>query len=184
MAGAPPFQALTFRANGRASQIISDLHVCAAFDPKTPPSPLPTRVATKALWDTGASKSVISQGVVRDLGIPAAGATNVTHAGGSSVSPTYMVNFYLPNGVGILGILVTEFPGQITFGAIIGMDVITIGDFAITNVSGKTWMSFRTPSMAAIDYVAEHNKAMFAGTSRNAPCPCGSGQKFKHCHGK
>jgi preprotein translocase subunit SecA len=20
--------------------------------------------------------------------------------------------------------------------------------------------------------------------SRNAPCPCGSGKKFKHCHGK
>jgi len=23
----------------------------------------------------------------------------------------------------------------------------------------------------------------FAGVSRNAPCPCGSGKKFKHCHG-
>ena len=22
------------------------------------------------------------------------------------------------------------------------------------------------------------------GTPRNAPCPCGSGKKFKHCHGK
>jgi len=21
------------------------------------------------------------------------------------------------------------------------------------------------------------------GTSRNAPCPCGSGRKFKRCHG-
>ncbi len=21
------------------------------------------------------------------------------------------------------------------------------------------------------------------GLSRNAPCPCGSGQKYKHCHG-
>ena len=21
-------------------------------------------------------------------------------------------------------------------------------------------------------------------TGRNAPCPCGSGKKFKHCHGK
>jgi preprotein translocase subunit SecA len=24
----------------------------------------------------------------------------------------------------------------------------------------------------------------FAGSARNAPCPCGSGRKFKHCHGK
>ena len=22
-----------------------------------------------------------------------------------------------------------------------------------------------------------------ARTARNAPCPCGSGKKFKHCHG-
>jgi len=24
----------------------------------------------------------------------------------------------------------------------------------------------------------------FSGVSRNSPCPCGSGKKFKHCHGK
>jgi preprotein translocase subunit SecA len=26
--------------------------------------------------------------------------------------------------------------------------------------------------------------ASFAGTPRNAPCPCGSGKKYKHCHGR
>ena len=26
--------------------------------------------------------------------------------------------------------------------------------------------------------------AAWANTPRNAPCPCGSGQKYKHCHGK
>ncbi len=25
--------------------------------------------------------------------------------------------------------------------------------------------------------------ADLANLSRNAPCPCGSGKKFKHCHG-
>jgi preprotein translocase subunit SecA len=24
----------------------------------------------------------------------------------------------------------------------------------------------------------------WSATSRNAPCPCGSGKKYKHCHGK
>jgi preprotein translocase subunit SecA len=24
----------------------------------------------------------------------------------------------------------------------------------------------------------------WARTPRNAPCPCGSGKKYKHCHGK
>jgi preprotein translocase subunit SecA len=27
-------------------------------------------------------------------------------------------------------------------------------------------------------------RAPWAGTPRNATCPCGSGKKFKHCHGR
>jgi preprotein translocase subunit SecA len=33
------------------------------------------------------------------------------------------------------------------------------------------------PGLAPID------PRLLAGVSRNAPCPCGSGKKFKHCHG-
>ena len=35
----------------------------------------------------------------------------------------------------------------------------------------------------ASDMPAVHPSA-FAGISRNDPCPCGSGKKYKHCHGK
>ncbi len=28
------------------------------------------------------------------------------------------------------------------------------------------------------------DEALFAGVGRNEPCPCGSGKKFKHCHGQ
>jgi preprotein translocase subunit SecA len=27
------------------------------------------------------------------------------------------------------------------------------------------------------------NPETWSQTSRNAPCPCGSGKKYKHCHG-
>jgi len=37
-----------------------------------------------------------------------------------------------------------------------------------------------TPPAAATELTA----ADFEGVSRNSPCPCGSGDKFKHCHGK
>ena len=184
MAGDPGFQALTVKASGRASQLITDLTVSAAFDLAAPPNPQPATESTKALWDTGASKSVVSRAVVEALGLTPTGATNVSHAGGISVSPTHLVNFYLPNQVAIVGVLVTEFEGTGVFGAIVGMDVITFGDFSVTNMAGQTWMSFRTPSMASIDYVQDHSKEMFSGTGRNAPCPCGSGQKFKKCHGQ
>ena len=41
------------------------------------------------------------------------------------------------------------------------MDVITLGDFSITNKNGNTVMSFRTPSVVEHDYIPEannHNK--------------------------
>jgi preprotein translocase subunit SecA len=34
---------------------------------------------------------------------------------------------------------------------------------------------------AAID---PNDATTWAATPRNAPCPCGSGKKYKHCHGK
>ena len=41
----------------------------------------------------------------------------------------------------------------------------------------------QAPRPAMPDDIAE-NPERFAGVSRNAPCPCGSGRKFKHCHGQ
>lgn len=86
------------------------------------------------------------------------------------------------------GVTVTECAIETgDFGAIIGMDLIGLGDFAITNRSGKTWMSFRVPSIEAIDYVQEANHIKFSGVGRNDPCPCGKRtgngkpMKYKNC---
>lgn len=184
MANQPPFKAFTIKANGRVDRIITEITVLPAFDPKAPPDPVPVGVKTQALWDTGASTSVLSGDLVKSLGLQASGATKVNHAGGASTSPTYVVNFQLPHAVGVAGIIASEFQAAPnSFGAIVGMDVICHGDFAITNVSGQTWISFRSPSCATVDYVVEWNRMMFAGTPRNAPYPCGAGKKFKFCHG-
>ena len=71
------------------------------------------------------------------------------------------------------------------------MDIITLGDFALTNVNGNTTVSFRIPSVETIDYVKEYNqkknpKPYIAPKipGRNDPCHCGSGKKYKNCHGK
>lgn len=102
-----------------------------------------------------------------------------------------MVNFLLLNGVGVAGVQVTEFdspPGGI--GAIVGMDVIIRGDFSITNLNKKTWMSFKIPSTHQVDYVIDANRINNADVNRNDPCPCGKRDengkpvKFKKCCGK
>jgi preprotein translocase subunit SecA len=38
-------------------------------------------------------------------------------------------------------------------------------------------------SIRATGSVSSDDGAEFAGTARNAPCPCGSGRKYKRCHG-
>ena len=138
----------------------------------------------QALWDTGATGSLIGAAAAQKAGLIAVGSRNLTHAGGSGIHPVYMVNVTLPNGVAIVGVQAVEFNPPVAFEFIIGMNIITEGDFTLTNLGGKTCLSFRIPSCHEVDYVSEANKLTFAGVSRNDPCPCGSGRKFKICHGK
>jgi hypothetical protein len=178
------------RSTGIARQLISEVHVLPAFDPAKPPDPLPPSIKTTALWDTGATRSVLSSDLAQRLALPIVGTTKVSHAGGVGASPTYLVNFILPNKVVVAGVIVTEFPAfSGSFEAIIGMDIITQGDFSLTHMAGRSCMSFRIPSCEEIDYVAAANRINFAGVGRNDPCPCGKRRadggpvKFKHCHG-
>jgi hypothetical protein len=74
--------------------------------------------------------------------------------------------------------------------ALIGMDILGIGDFAVTHHKGTTTFSFCCPSRQEIDFVTELSKSKIAEPahsekiSRNSPCPCGSGNKYKKCHGR
>src|SRR5664279_114133 len=118
------FQAFTITFKGTADRIITNVHLSVAFDPANPPNPTPPMLPTTALWDTGATRSVISSAMVGALGLNPTGTTNVNHAGGASLSNTYVVNFGLPNQVAVAGVLVTEFAAIAGgFGAIVGMDI-------------------------------------------------------------
>ena len=190
-AALPPFQAFTILFKGKVDRIITTVHTMQAFDPTRPPTPPPPVFQANALWDSGASRSVISSRLVSTLGLQPVGATKVNHAGGEGTSKTYLVNFGLPNNVGIAGVLVTEFPAIAGgFDVIIGMDIISHGDFSLTNLGGRTCMSFRTPSCAVVDYVEEARRLSYSSVGRNDPCPCGKKRedgrsvKFKHCHGQ
>lgn len=181
----PDFHAFTQTYNGVAGQLRTTVGICEAFDPKAQPDQLPAVHETTALWDTGASKSVITPATVAALGLSPAGLTGIHTAGGHSERMTYMVNFILPNKVGVVGVQVSECDASNNdlFGALIGMDIIGMGDFSITNMNGLTVMSFRTPSVATIDYVAEAGARKSRRLSPGDPCWCGSGKKYRRCHG-
>ncbi|MBO5602641.1 MAG: SEC-C domain-containing protein [Prevotella sp.] len=151
--------------------------------------PHPQIIQFKAIWDTGATRTSISQRVVDALGLKTIGyGTNHT-AGGPITVTIHRINIMLPMGVGIPSLSVSCSKLD-DFDILIGMDVISRGDFSITNVGGKTTFSFRIPSLETINYVHKEqpkSKPYIANNNvprRNDPCPCGSGKKFKNCHGK
>lgn len=109
-----------------------------------------------AIWDTGATNCVITQTVVDTCGLVPTGRTRISGVDGVIETDTYLVNLILPNRVGVMGVRATK-GNMVGIDLLIGMDVINRGDFAVTNLNGKTKFSFRFPSKAHIDFVEESN---------------------------
>lgn len=115
------------------------------------------------LWDTGATNSAITEMQAKKLNLKPTGSKMVSGLGGTLIKNTYVIDVILPNNVLIPSLSVTELDSPKnekgesieTFGLLIGMDIISRGDFSITNFEGKTVMSFRMPSMTKHDYVRE-----------------------------
>lgn len=139
----------------------------------------------RAIWDTGATTSVITNKVVQELNLKPIGKTPVQGVTGRAISNRFLINFYLPNKVIIPYVSVTESQGLAgNFDILIGMDIINLGDFVVTNYDNKTKFSFRMPSIEEIDFVRNMQSIRHNKIGRNDPCPCGSGFKYKKCHGK
>lgn len=180
-------RSFTFRSDrGLVNTLKTPCGACKAFDPFVG-GQHPAIASFVGLWDTGASGTVISKNVVTKLDLKPIGKSKVFHADGESIVNVYAINLFLPNQVALQFVKVTE--GKLTgFDLLIGMDVITQGDFSVTNVGGKTTFSFRIPSMKEIDYTLEKapvasEETFTAKQQRNDLCACGSGKKYKHCHG-
>jgi predicted aspartyl protease len=153
----PKFQAFTLKANGRINQLKTQCGVSDAVLPTNPPTNVNVN-QYEAIWDTGATGTVITSKVAKDLGLKPTGLVTSNHAGGSSQVPTYLVNIYLPNGIRVQGVRVIEAVLSGNTEILIGMDIISHGDFALTNVNGEACFSFRIPSIKQIDYVEEDKK--------------------------
>ena len=113
-----------------------------------------------AVWDTGATRSMITKRVVEDLGLPAAGYSKVFHVGGVDDNvPGYYVNLALLTEVHFARVNVLQ--GKLLdTDVLIGMDIINRGDFAVSNRDAATTFSFRIPSVESFDFVAEDTQAV------------------------
>jgi len=185
----PSLRAFTTSGKGLLRVLRNKVEITAGFDPKkTPANKQPSFKTFTAIWDTGATNSVITEKVVDQCGLKPTGMTRIRHADGEVRAEVYHVNIGLPNKVAFPNVRVTKLrlAGS---DALIGMDIINYGDFAVTNTGGKTVFSFRIPSIQHIDFVKADiarnpAKRSTVKVERNDPCPCGSGKKFKNCCGQ
>ena len=163
--------------------LVSKVSIGTPFEVSCPPQSPDTK-EYNAIWDTGATGTVITKKVVADCGLRPISMTKVHTAAGINTVPVYLTSLYLPNKVCFPQLRVTE--GVIADDAevLIGMDVISKGDFAVTNTDGKTMFTFRIPSIESIDFAKKQPFRAPFKIGRNSPCPCGSGKKYKNCCGK
>lgn len=162
--------------------IKTEVKVAKGFDPDIDPHhPL---IDFTAIWDTGATCSVISQKVVDACGLKPIGMTRVQGVNSVSLSEVFLVNIRLLHGMGIPHVRVTK--GDLgDVDVLIGMDIIKHGDFAVYPKDGKTFFTFRFPAKGNLDFKGTIASApdVMPKIGRNAPCPCGSGKKYKRCCG-
>jgi hypothetical protein len=117
-----------------------------------------TAMNGEALWDTGASCTVINERLAANIGLIPIAKTAVktpsTPPGEEHLSNVYYINITLPNGATITNLRVCEGSSE-QWDVLVGMDIINLGDFAVSNFSGKTFFTFRIPSFADADFVRD-----------------------------
>ncbi len=148
----------TAKASGIMLELRSACFVSMAWDNQSD-EPEPAAHQFDGIWDTGATGSLISANVVERCDLKQTGVATIRTANGNEDTvPTYVINLRLPNQVVVMGIPVALG----SFGdadVLIGMDVITKGDFAVSNWDGKTSFSFRVPSRGETDFVKEEERS-------------------------
>ncbi|MCY4384135.1 MAG: retropepsin-like aspartic protease [Nitrospinae bacterium] len=149
----PSSFAFTTYYDERKNVLVNEVRVAAAYTP-TEDSPAPAFQEYEAIWDTGATRTVITRRVVEDCNLKAIGMSRVRGVNDVRSAEAYLINIRLLNDVefGNLRVIGNE---RLSGGAdvLIGMDIIGAGDFAVSNYQGRTTFTFRCPSQERIDFL-------------------------------
>ncbi len=150
-------QAFTLRHDGLSNVIVTPVTITNIYNN--------TSAVFNAVWDTGAMRTTISQKVVDTIGCIATDKAMMIGVGSKPKEVNiYDINLKLLNNVTIQKISVLSASEIGGCDVLIGMDIITLGDLAITNCDKKTVMTFSIPSHKTLDFVerAEQlNKPLF-----------------------
>lgn len=113
--------------------------------------------SVKALWDTGATHSAVSDRLAAGMALPTEDFARISTASGILRVPVYLIRLGLPNHFMFDEVEAVEFSysDEDDYDLIIGMDIMTQGDLSLTNFEGRTVFSFRIPSLNRVDFESE-----------------------------
>jgi len=107
---------------------------------------------THGIIDTGAIVSIISHNIVEKLGIQPQGYRLMDTASEQRIiTPVYSASIVLCERLEISNLTVGDGVLPNEEECLIGMDILSLGDLAITHFEGKTCISFRIPSQQSIE---------------------------------
>lgn len=133
-----PHLAFSIKYRGIAKELISESEIINPLNNQ--------RNKYKAIWDTGATNTVITPRILKELSLTIVDIATIV---GVNSEPEYaqvaLFNLLLPNSVSIRGVRgsVCTIGGDADI--LIGMDIIKFGDLAISNGDGQTLFSFAIP---------------------------------------
>lgn len=139
----------TQKSSELAEAIITECRICAPVDFSKGEMPDKIYTTQNAMWDTGATNTLISPKIIKALGLKPFGKSGLSSANGVIETDTYLIHVGIPSGSIVTNILALEDDNE-DYEVVIGMDIITQGDFAFSNKDGHSTFSFRIPSAEEI----------------------------------
>lgn len=139
----------TQKSKDAVDAIITECRICPPVNYSKGVAPDNVYTTRKALWDTGSTNTLISSKIVKYLHLSPFGRSDISGINGSFETDNYLVHIGIPTGDVITNVLAIEDDNE-DYEAVIGMDIISLGDFAFSNKDGHSTFSFRIPSSEEI----------------------------------
>jgi len=134
-------------------RLITEVEICDVVRPSQ-------KIKARALWDTGAMLSAVTPEVAQILNLIPFNRVKVNGINNISMANVVKVSIKLPNLAEVRNTNVTVCNLVKDVDLLIGMDIIQLGDFSISNGDGKTLFSFAMPPFK--DKVDLYEKAIAA----------------------
>lgn len=140
-----PLSVFTERYSTIQNKIINSVVI---MNPKTN-----IAIPAKAQWDTGATGTCVSKELANKLNLIPLGIQQIHTPSGIGIVKRYKTDIVLNNELIIQNIDVIDSEiGSQGIDILIGMNIIKLGDFGISNYNGQTHFSFRIPSYEHVNY--------------------------------